>query len=257
MNDALKGIMIKKITAFAAVFMLIFSLAPRVYANSAEPPEMVIWSVNAPSDTEIVITYSDGGTNTVKKSLRLWEKCYFLYSSDCHRYTNDWVWVERVKITVKSSEKTFDLDMPERSANGTFSRVYTLDYNAQTLTENVSPLRAPVYMLLRLFFTLVIECGLYFIAGYREKRSYAAFVTVNIITQMFVNFVINGGSLDISYSYMTLVYLIMEGIVFLTEMIALPIAVKEKEQGFTRRTAFEVNFISMIIGGAALLVVPY
>lgn len=112
-------------------------------------------------------------------------------------------------------------------------------------------------MLLRVIFTLVIECGLYFIMGYREKRSYTAFVIVNLVTQMFVNFLINGGSIEIFSDFTMLVYLVMEGIVFLTEMIALPIAVKEKEQEFMCRTAFQVNLISMIIGGAALLVVPY
>lgn len=121
MNDVLKGFMIKKITAFAAVFMLMFVLAPRVYANSAEPPEMVIWSVNAPSDTEIIITYSDGRTNTVDKSLRLWEKCYFFYWHDFQ---------DGCKAEVRSAEKSFELDLPYSSAGGSFSHVYTLDFYA-------------------------------------------------------------------------------------------------------------------------------
>lgn len=41
----------KKFLVFAMAFLLLAVVMPvRVYANSAEPPSMVIWSVNAPSD---------------------------------------------------------------------------------------------------------------------------------------------------------------------------------------------------------------
>lgn len=244
----------KKIAAFTVALMLIIFFAPRVYANSAEPPEMVIWSVNAPADTELVITYSDGRSNTVKKSLRLWEKCYFLYWEDLAANTDNG---RNTRVTVKSSEKSFELDLPDVTSGGSFSRVYTLDFNAEALTENVSPLRAPIYMLLRVLFTLVIECGFYYLMGYREKRSYTAFAAVNLLTQTFVNFVINGGTLDILYGYTLLVYIGMEALVFIFEMIALPIAVEEKERRWTVLWTFAANSISMVIGGIAMLFVPF
>lgn len=48
----------KKIAAFATAFVLIIFFAPRVYANSAEPPSFVIYSPNAPDDTEIFILHA-------------------------------------------------------------------------------------------------------------------------------------------------------------------------------------------------------
>lgn len=237
----------KKLTVFAAVFMLIAFLAPmEAYANSAEPPSMVIWSVNAPSDTQLVFNYGDGSDRTVEKSLRLWEKVWFLYGSEGVPQ----------RLTVQSSKKSFELDLPDASG-GSFSRVWTLDFEAETLTENVSPLRAPLYILLRVLFTLIIECGFYYLIGYREKRSYIAFITVNLITQTFVNLVINGGSLDIFYSYTFLIYIGMELFVFLFEMAVLPLTVKEKKQGWTLLWTFAANNISMFIGGVALLFVPF
>ncbi len=252
----------KKITAFAAVFMFIaFFALIRVYANSAEPPSLVIWSVNAPADTELVFTYSDGSTYTVDKSLRLWEKCWFLYGNDYigfHDYsTNEFKPHTGIKLTARSSKKSFDITLPEESSGGSFKSIYTLDFNDETLTENVSSLRAPFYMLLRVMFTLVIECGFYYLVGYRKKRSYIAFITVNLITQTFVNFVINGGSLDIFGSYTMLTYIGMEFIVFLFEMGTLPIAVKEKKAGWTLLWTFTANDISMFIGGIALMFVPF
>lgn len=230
------------------IFLMLAVLMPvRVYANSAEPPAIVILSVNAPADTELVVTYSNGRTHTVEKSLRLWEKVWFLYDSGG---------VIR-GLTVRSSEKSFDIILPEEKGNGSFKSVYTLDFEAETLTENVSPLRTPLYMLFRIVFTLIIECGFYYLVGYREKRSYIMFITVNIITQMFVNFVINGGSLDIFGSYKSLIYIGMELLVFIFEMIALPITVKEKKAGLTLLWTFTANNISMVIGGIALLFVPY
>lgn len=153
-------------------------------------------------------------------------------------------------------EKSFELDLPDAS-RGSFSRVWTLDFEAETLTANVSPMRAPIYMLLRVLFTLIIECGFYYLIGYREKRSYIAFIAVNLITQMFVNIAINGGSLDIFYSYTFLIYIGMELLVFLLEMAVLPLSVKEKKAGWTLLWTFVANNISMVIGGAALLFVPF
>lgn len=237
----------KKFLVFAMAFLMLAVVMPvRVYANSAEPPYMVILSVNAPSDTELVFTFRDGSTDTVEKHLRLWEKCYFLYGGN----------VYGDRVTVTSSEKSFKLDLPDASG-GSFSRVWTLDFEAETLTENVSPLRAPLYILLRVLFTLIIECGFYYLIGYREKRSFIAFIAVNLITQMFVNIVINGGSLDIFYSYTFLIYIGMELFVFLFEMAVLPLSVKEKKAGWTLLWTFVANNISMAIGGAALLFVPF
>lgn len=248
----------KKLLTFVIVFLMLAVLMPvRVYANSAEPPTMVILSVNAPSDTELVFTYSDGKTRNAEKHLRLWEKCYFLYHWNFADHNDNGETVYYTKVTVKSSEKSFELDIPERTVGGSFSRVWTLDFDNETLTENVSPLRAPLYMLLRIMFTLIIECGFYYLVGYREKDSYIAFIAVNIITQMFVNFVINGGSLDIFYSLTPLIYIGMELLVFIFEMIVLPAKVEEKKAGWTLLWTFTANTVSMVIGGFALLFVPF
>ncbi|MBD5144433.1 MAG: hypothetical protein HDT21_00705 [Ruminococcus sp.] len=238
----------KRFLTFGVVFLLLAVLMPvRVYANSAGSPAMVIWSVNAPSDTELVFNYGDGSERTVEKSLRLWEKVWFLYEPEG---------VPQI-LTVWSAEKSFTITLPEGKSNGSFERVYTLDFEAETLTQNVSPMRAPLYMLLRIAFTLILECGFYYLVGYREKRSYVTFITVNLITQMFVNFVINGGSLDIFDDGTLLIYIGMELLVFIFEMIVLPLTVKEKKADWTLLWTFTANTVSMVIGGIALLFVPF
>ena len=252
----------KRFLTFGVVFLMLAVLMPvRVYANSAEPPAMVILSVNAPSDTELVFTYSDGQTRNAEKHLRLWEKSWFLYDNEyigVYDYDkNEFKPHTGLKLIVQSSKKSFELDLPEESSAVSFKKIYTLDFEAETLTENISPLRAPLYMLLRVMFTLIIECGFYYLIGYRKKDSYIAFIAVNIITQMFVNFVINGGSLDIFGSYKSLIYIGMELLVFIFEMIVLPLTVKEKKAGWTLLWTFTANNISMVIGGIALLFVPF
>lgn len=240
----------KRFLTFGVVFLLLTVLMPvRVYANSAEPPAMVILSVNAPSDTELVFNYGNGSDRTVRKSLRLWEKVWFLYEGEYP--------ATELTLTVRSSKKSFDITLPEENNDGSFKDIYTLDFEAETLTQNVSPLRAPLYMLLRIAFTLILECGFYYLVGYREKKSFIMFITVNLITQMFVNFVINGGSLDIFDDGTLLIYIGMELLVFIFEMIALPITVKEKKAGWTLLWTFTANNISMVIGGIALLFVPF
>lgn len=230
--------------------MLIVFFAPSVYANSAEPPMFVIYSPNAPKDTEIFVL-TDGGEKDASmydKRITLWETSFFIDFDSGGQ-----------KFLVRSSEKSFELDIPSRHMNGSFSSFYTLDFKAETLTENISPLRAKVLVGARVLLTLLIECGFYFLVKYRAKRSYAAFITVNLITQTFLNVIVNsdGGSAGFYAGYIFLVYLFAEFFVFIFEMVVLPIAINEKKKLHTALLAFAANAVSMYIGGLALIFVPF
>lgn len=240
----------KKFLVFAMAFLLLAVVMPvRVYANSAEPPMFVIYSPNAPKDTEIFVLTDEGekDASMYDKRMQLWETSFFIDFDSGGQ-----------KFLVRSSEKSFELDIPPKHANGWFSRFYTLDFKAEALTENISPLRAPIMIGARVLLTLLIECGFYFLIKYRAKRSYAAFIAVNLITQTFVNVIVNwdGGSVSFYAGYNFMVYLFMEFFVFIFEMIVLPFAVKEKGKWVVLH-AFIANALSMVFGGIVLMFLPY
>ena len=242
----------KKIAAFAMALVLIIFFAPRVYANSAEPPSFVIYSPNAPEDAEIFILaeYGEHNASMYDKRICLWETSFFI---DYYGFDKT-----DTKLIVRSAKKSFEAEFPDKYADGSFSSFYTLDFEAETLTENVSPLRGKLMILARVLLTLLIECGFYFLLKYRAVRSYIAFIAINLVTQSIVNVIItlNGGSISFYAGYDFMVYLFMEFFVFIFEMAVLPFAVKEKGKWVVLH-AFAANALSMVLGGFMLVFLPY
>ncbi|MDE6598602.1 MAG: hypothetical protein K2K34_00805 [Oscillospiraceae bacterium] len=243
----------KKVLIFAMVFLMFAVLMPmRVYANSAEPPSFVIYSPNAPKDAEIFILAEDGEHNAsmYDKHIRLWETSFFI---DYYGFDK-----ADTKLIVRSEEKSFEVEFPDKYADGSFSSFYTLDFEAETLKVNVSPSRGKIMIWARVLLTLLIECVFYFLLKYRAVRSYIAFIAINLVTQTLVNVIVtsNGGSISFYAGYDFMVYLFMEFFVFIFEMAILMIAVNEKGKWVVLH-AFAANALSMVLGGFMLVFLPY
>ncbi len=232
------------------LLLAVFMLPIGVFANAAEPPSITIYSVDAPSDAEVFLLMEDGSEVKVKKGVRLWESYFWITRPD---YTAP----EKAGILrVRSSEGEFELPLPAE-AEQQYNRYYTLHFEEMTLTENISPFRAPLLIGMRVLLTLLLEGLVYFLFRYREKRSYLVFLIVNLVTQIFVNVQLSGGSLNNygSIVYTKRGYFALEAIVIIAEMAILPIFVKEKGKKVILHT-YLANMVSMIVGGLLISVLP-
>ena len=158
------------------LFLIVTScvITPLCYANAAEPPSIFIIVPNAPDDLEITI----GLENIKARRIDKFTESYFAFFSSDLKSAN-------YTVKVSTGDKTFEtvLDIPLKSYNN----IFTLDIENQRLTPGKSLSRTISVLSFRIILTLLIEGIVFFLFGYRSKRSWLIFIIVNIITQGALN----------------------------------------------------------------------
>ncbi len=71
----------------------------------------------------------------------------------------------------------------------------------------------------RVLVTLVLELGLAYVLGFRQKKQRNLIILVNILTQIFLNIVLIVGGGDLTYWVFPIVYLFLEVLIFLLEAV--------------------------------------
>ncbi|AEG59715.1 hypothetical protein [Desulforamulus ruminis] len=215
------------------------------YANSAEPPALIVIMKNAPEDVSVAIisaeTLQEG-----EKSKTAWETSYAFYNRDIGSN-------KEIKIKVSGNGTSYDQIIGKQYLTG-YNSIVTLDFSAQTITAGKLLSRSILLVTLRVFFTLAIEGVIFFLFGFRDKNSWLAFLIINLLTQGILNVVLNGASPFASYLILNLI--LMEFWVFITEIIGVLVFIKE--HGKFRRLSYVLvaNFASLVLGGYLITVLP-
>ncbi len=214
------------------------------YANSAEPPSILIIVPNAPDDLEISIGFEETFTKA-RKIDKVIEKYYTFYSREIQRvpeYT--------FNISTENINYEITLDKPPQSYNN----IYTLDFHAQTLTLGKSLSRSILLVSLRIILTLIIEGVVLWKFSFREKRTWIAFFVINLITQGSLNLWINGFSPIMSYLIIALIF--AEIIIIVVEVFLFLTFLKEHSKFITISYVFVANILSLIVGGYIITMLP-
>jgi hypothetical protein len=225
--------------------MLILSILPAgVSANSAEPPALVILVSNPPKDLSIVLISNEMQLKALARRVA-WEGYYAFYKRDLKSGGE-----YRFKVITNGESFECTLGAPLEGYNN----VFMLDVSNGKLTPGTYPLRSALLVSIRVLLTLLTEGIIFFLFGFRQRRSWLVFLAINLVTQGVLNIWLNsGGSLMPSYLIFSLI--IGEFFVFLTEMIALPIFIREKRLRALLH-AVVANLVSLFVGGYIISVLP-
>lgn len=237
----------KKLSALIAALLLILALPVSVSANSAEPPGMTVIVEGAPEDMELFLELKEEPEYAVRirKAEKNWEVYFRFYYSPEPGILNGAV------IRVESGEKSFSCPVPEGVA-GRYNNLLTLDFEARTLTVGQRWWRQPVLTAVRVTLTLLVEGLIFFAFGFRGKRSWILFCAVNLVTQGWLNYIINSGAFTNGYWVLGLYF--AELVIFIAEAIVFPLAVKERKKWQRLLYALSANAASLIAG---LLLIRY
>ena len=107
---------------------------------------------------------------------------------------------------------------------------------------------------MRIIMTLAIEAIIFWLFGFRNKKSWIAFLIINIITQGALNIWLNGSAPLASYLIFSLIF--MEFVVIIAEVIAFLAILKERGRGRTLLYVIAANFLSLLAGGYIITVLP-
>jgi hypothetical protein len=228
---------------FFAVTAAVLALSAQ--ANSAEPPSVAVIVNNPPSDFSCKLLLDDSSVPAYT-TRSAWEGHYVFYSGSLDS-DGDYL------LDVIADGESFTVKFPDTPSG--YSNIYTLDLGSRTLTGGYYPLRGVMLVSLRVVITLLIEGAVFWLFGYRQKRSWTAFLVVNLITQGLLNIWLNSQGLMLS-GYVMLALIIGEMFVFAAELIALPLAVTEHKKLRTALYALAANAVSLAAGGLIIMYLP-
>lgn len=232
----------------AALLLLLFLLTgiPKIsYGNSAAPPSVIIVVPNAPSDLEISIGAGDNLNNAARRD-KVIESYYVFY----HLGLKD---VENYTLHVSTKGEVFDI--PMFAQFGDYNQVYTLHLKNRTLIPGKLLWRDILMVTLRVLLTIIIEAVVFWLFGYRSRKSWIAFLIINLITQGWLNISLNIHHTPVN-SYVILSLICVELLVFLVEFIAFPVVLREKRPLGSFLYVLTANTLSLIAGGFIITVLP-
>lgn len=233
--------MAKKLFIFVFAFLLIMILTVSVSANAAEPPGMIIIVDDAPDNIELTLELAEEpeyGVRT-RQTKKNWEIYFRLY------YPHEPGMLDGAVIRVESDEKSFTCPIPA-DAKSRYNNLLTLSYKDQTLTVGQRWWRQPVLTLVRITLTLLVEGLIFFAFGFRHKRSWIVFLAVNLVTQGWLNYIINSSAF--SNGYWLIGLYLAEFVIFIAEAIVFALVVKEKKKWQRSLYTVAANAASLTIG---------
>ncbi|NLJ33518.1 MAG: hypothetical protein GX349_02860 [Firmicutes bacterium] len=250
------------IVALMSITLLHIVLPPIVYANAAEPPSFTVIVANPPEDLSLSLLFSDsvlwsdGGQMDaleLAKEKKAWETYYrFFYHmlpSGRDRLADG---LKNALLMVENGGQSLAIPLPSDTFS-MYNNLLTLDMEAEILTVGQSAHRVPFLVTLRLVLTLVIEGIIFFLFGYRKKRSWQVFLLVNILTQGGLNVLITGPGIG---PYWMIGFVLGELVILGAEMIAFLKLVQEQKKSRTTLYTVTANVASLILGGYLISYLP-
>ncbi len=241
------------LTFFVLAFTVLF-FTQSVNANAAEPP--VITIVIPTKDSSVFVTLESNDEVIEGYMSRIKNETYARFYNSQLPAEHDYTFAKTVTLTFyfKHGLDTESFSIEKNLESRSYNQVYTLDVENRTLMEGKSLSRNLSLIGMRLSLTLLIEGLVFYILGYRHKRTWIAFVLINLFTQGWLNF-------DITFnwqpnSYLIFSFVVMEILILLGEWIVFLLTVKEGKKLKLVFTVFLANVLSLFVGGYLLLNFP-
>lgn len=217
--------------------LLILLLFPvTVFANAAEPPSLTLLVSGAPDDLVIEISEPlNGLKHSMKKSFWFNDQ-YTFHLMDFHAGIP-------VRLELRSGGETRTLQFVLEKQ---YASLYSVDYDNMRISVGKSALRQTLLTLSRLMLTLAVEGTIFYLFGYRTRRAWLWFLFVNLLSQIFLFFMLN--QLHPAYGYPAFSLIFAEIIILVAEMLLLPQGVREHRKSRAVLFALIANVASLMAG---------
>lgn len=257
--------------AFPALLLFFLCLLPTAYANSTPKPEIYITVANAPAgqvclgllmENSWTAGYGEAKYDpAVLDNLRSlegdgWTLSGYAYPYDDTSPREDGTWLfyregfsEPFRVAVATADCAQAAETPY-TPSGTFVNI-VYDWEANTVRETTPP---PLRFLARLASTLVptllIEGALFWLFGYRQRRSWLVFLAVNGATQLAMHLIFGWTipGVGVHPSYYVLLFVPSEVVIIAIEAAAYGLLLREKDSGERVGYALLANVTSAALG---------
>jgi hypothetical protein len=242
----------KFLSVFLMIIIFMIIRADHIKANSAEPPMLWILipgtydTIEGVLVVDSIVIHGWVNENKTESYIR------FYYSSipDFNRQEpidgSDAVFF----ITLDNKQYMIKADI---RASG-YNDLYTFDVDTLALIKGKTWVRDAKLVSVRLISTLILEALVFFVLGYRHRRTWILFLLVNLLTQGFLNIWLNS---DMPQNvYMLFVLMIAEAVIIVVEEAVLLFTVKEGKIPKLFVTILLANLLSLFLGGWFIVNMP-
>lgn len=214
------------------------------FANSAEPPALIIV---VPGATDDLTVYIEGTSGLLEG-----RKVHYFTETQFMFYKNEIPSTDTQKITVKSKDQQFELSIEE--GMNRYRSVYTIDTFRQTIIKGTTTGREAILVGARVGLTLIIEGAIFWLFGFRNRRSWLMFILINLFTQGILNLWLGLQPMAQTYLIFSLVF--AEVFVLIGELFLFNAFVKEHTVARRNIYVALANFASLILGGYLITWLP-
>lgn len=236
---------------YVLLAVLILLSCGSALANSAEPPALVLLVSGAPEDFSLSARMGDTQL-TLSPQKTAWETYYVLYYHSMPPSKSHSI-EEAITLDIHANGGAFTLHIAPEEIQ-LYNTTFTVNLKNKTLEPGISRVRTAMLVVLRVVLTLLIEGLCFYLFGFREKRSWIAFLLINLVTQGLLNISLTGsGPLA---PYLLLGLIIAEALVLIAEFIAFLFAVKEHKRLRRMLYVLTANVLSLVLGGLLITYLP-
>lgn len=214
------------------------------FANSAEPPALIIV---VPGATDDLTVYIEGTSGFLEG-----RKVHYFTETQFMFYKNEIPSTDTHKITVKSKDQQFELSIEE--GMNRYRSVYTIDTYRQTIIKGTTTGREAILVGARVGLTLIIEGAIFWLFWFRKRRSWLMFLLINLFTQGILNLWL--GLQPMAQTYLILGLVFAEVFVLISELILFNLLIKEHTVARRNIYVALANFASLILGGNLIAWLP-
>ena len=251
----------KRVYCLIAALLLCWALPVAASANSAGQPYLTILVECPPPGLELSLTVEQEGsskTHPIEGEAMLWEGYYRFYTHIWSPWAPEGSPQPTAVLWVDTGEERFSLPVEPRGFSYDGNLV-TLDLQNQRLLYGQPFWRTPLLIALRMGLTLALEGAVFWLFGYRQRRSWAVFLVANLLTQGAVNVALHL-LIPTGTEYFLVLglffYTPMELGVTLVEALLFALLVKERRKRRAVGYAACANLCSWALGGALLTYLP-
>lgn len=248
---------LKMAAAVAVVFLVVLQGTGMALANAAEPPALTILVSGAPEDLTMYLaleedvaagdalaeTGEDGLVEAVQlqSERKNWETYYRFYY---HDFPNSRELLENA-VLLTASDEMKSLEFPLDAGDFQYNAIMTLNLEEGTLTAGQPAMRVPLLVAMRVAITLAVEGLIFWLFGYRQKRSWTVFFLVNLVTQTCLNGAITGPN---GMGYWGIALIVYEVGILAVEVLVYMKLLKEQSRTQAATVALVANLFSLAAG---------
>ncbi len=249
---------------YATLLSLRDSSGPARHWNGKEAPDYYVSDGSGEEDIDTLAQYKSIWTKMVEYQDP--DNYYFLQRIWKLEGTKELAWTYyppdsfKILLYYPESDTFVSSGIYERYAFDSYYTVSSrnLDATADAFTAEKSYdyKWETVSLAARIIVTILIETAVALLFGYKSKREFTIILTVNVITQIILNIILNIENYKEGYMAFTAYYIFLELIVFAIEAAVYTLLIKDKNKRRNILYAFTSNTASFGIGLLLAHIIP-